>query len=54
MGFRQDADKLFLSQGIQLHPDRKTTLQLRNQIGRFGRTEGTGGDEEDMVRLTRP
>src|ERR1700693_4088300 len=48
--FAQNADKILPRQGLELDPDGEAALQLRDQVRRLGHVEGSGGDEQDVVR----
>ena len=51
--FRQDTDQIVFGQGAEFDADRKSPLELGNQIGRLRHMKGPGGDEEDMIRHDR-
>ena len=46
-----DAHEIRLSERLELDANRKSSLQLRNEIARLGDVERTGRDEENVVRL---
>ncbi len=51
LGLCEDPDEVLLPKGIQLHPNGKTPLELRNEIRGLRYVKGPGGNKEDMVRL---
>ncbi len=50
----EDPNELLLPQGLQFDPDRETPLELGDQVAGLGDVEGTGSDEEDVVRPHQP
>jgi hypothetical protein len=53
-GLRQDPRKSSLCPAPQLHADRQTALQFRQQVGRLGDVKRARRDEQDVVGLHRP
>src|SRR5688572_15897171 len=53
-GLAKNAHEVALGERLQLDAERESSLQLGNQIRRLTDMEGTGSDEEDMVRLHHP
>ena len=54
LGLRQNPHEILHRQRLQLHPNRKTPLQLRNQIARLRHMERPRGNEQDEVRPHHP
>ncbi|MNV91897.1 hypothetical protein D3C71_1864400 [compost metagenome] len=54
VGLREDGLKVLHRQRLQLHTDRETPLQLRNQVAGLGQVESAGRDEQDVVCLDQP
>ena len=50
-GLAKDADEVVLREGFELDANGEAALEFRDQIGRFGDVERSGGDEENVVRL---
>jgi len=48
-GLPQDADEIVLPEGRELHPDGEASLELRDEVGRFGYVKSARGDEEDVI-----
>ena len=49
--FGQDALEVVCAQRRQFNADRKTPLQFRNQVRRFGQRKRAGRDEQDVIGL---
>ena len=45
----ENPHEVFFFERLELNPNRKASLQLRDQVGRLRRMEGPGGNEQDMV-----
>jgi hypothetical protein len=47
----EDAVEVVGAERVQLHADRKTALELRDQVRRFGNVKSAGRDKEDVFGL---
>ena len=50
----ENADELLFAERMELDPDRKASLQFRNEVRRFRHMERAGRDEEDVVGAHHP
>jgi hypothetical protein len=53
-GLRQDPPEIILAQRSQLHPDRQTSLQFRQQVGWLGDVKRARRDKQNVIGLHRP
>ena len=48
-GLAQDSLEVFACEWLKFYPDREPSLELRNQVGRFGDVEGPRRYEQNVV-----